>query len=208
MMEGKLDLSNVSLIAITTRDYLATRHALLRSLEAARFGEVRVYTDDPFWCEPDWNIRPVEKFPAKGEPALSIFGLTQLPRDAGGFCEFTLTVHWDGFIVNPDAWESSFLTYDYIGAPWPDRVVGNSGFFWASRRFWKAIGDLNVPPESCWPGDDVICRHRRAELEAKGMRYAPWDVAHRFSVENEPYRDSFGFHGTNTLVEVIRAGRY
>lgn len=122
-------------------------------------------------------------------------------------CSHVLVVQWDGFVLNPNAWSSEFLDYDYIGAPWVnDRgcaTVGNGGFSIRSKRLHSAmihLGGWNRDHE-----DAQICIHRRRELEELGVRFAPFGVAARFSVENPPWRNrpayagQFGFHSMKTI---------
>jgi hypothetical protein len=48
------------------------------------------------------------------------------------------------------------------------------------------------------PEDDVLCRRYRPELERAGFRWAPIDVALRFSFERTGFSGSeahFGYHG-------------
>ena len=123
-----------------------------------------------------------------------------------------LTVQSDSRIVNADAWDDGWLAFDYIGAPWPPGHtgtpyrVGNSGFCLRSRRLLQATASL--PNDSyVWRGkvkpssrDDVItCVMFREQLEAEGMRFAPVDVAARFSFESATPEspslgDQFGTH--------------
>jgi hypothetical protein len=49
------------------------------------------------------------------------------------------------------------------------------------------------------PEDVAICTWLRTPLEQGGVRFALVDTAKRFSVENETYDGSFGFHGRKTL---------
>ena len=63
-----------------------------------------------------------------------------------------LLVQWDGFVLNPMKWKDSFLSYDYIGAPFIPRAnnfhysrdeknnfysVGNGGFTIRSKSLLK-----------------------------------------------------------------------
>lgn len=114
--------------------------------------------------------------------------------------DYLLMFQNDGYIRNPDAWEDEFLNYDYIGAPWPwpayiSHPVGNGGFSLRSKRLCQLLGeDQSVPAAA--PEDVLICVHLRKALEGKGIRFAPIDVAARFSTEwHSGYTDQFGFHG-------------
>lgn len=125
--------------------------------------------------------------------------------------DFALYVQADGFALNESAWTDEFLEYDYIGAPWPfykDGLgdVGNGGFSLRSRRLHDALLDLRVGSSlfnSAFE-DTLICRTFRRQLEKDyGIRYAPIELAARFSMEipsMTPNIDkwigrSFGFHG-------------
>lgn len=123
-----------------------------------------------------------------------------------------LTVQGDSRIVNAAAWDATWLQYDYIGAPWrPGHSgtgyrVGNSGFCLRSKRLLEATAALpndwivwrGVRKETC--RDDVItCVMYRPDLEAKGLRFAPVDVAARFAFESSTpeapeLTDQFGMH--------------
>jgi hypothetical protein len=124
--------------------------------------------------------------------------------------EFVLIIQHDGFILNPDAWSEEFLAYDYIGAPWlidGAQVVGNGGFSMRSRRLCALTqSDPTIQLGSKEPHkyaeneDWVISVIFREYLEAQGIRFAPAEVGHRFSLEqNEVYggvwSGEFGFHG-------------
>lgn len=127
--------------------------------------------------------------------------------------DYGLYIHSDGFPVNKNAWEDDFLSYDYIGAPWPfypeHQNVGNGGFCIKSAKLHKAILDLQIDDYLLYeyPEDNIICRFFRPILEEKyGIKFAPEDIACKFSMET-PYTypkqaynywigKSFGFHNT------------
>lgn len=114
-----------------------------------------------------------------------------------------LLVQEDGYPINPAAWAPEFLEYDYIGAPWPVRLVqagesyrvGNGGFSLRSRRLLELGRDIPVTGGN---EDVALCQIHRDELEAKGIKFAPPEVAARFSKEFKvPENDGgehFGFH--------------
>jgi Hsp90 protein/Protein of unknown function (DUF5672)/Histidine kinase-, DNA gyrase B-, and HSP90-like ATPase len=115
--------------------------------------------------------------------------------------DYVLIIQWDGFILNPDAWDDTFLQYDYIGAPWDftDRYnVGNGGFSLRSKRLLSILShDKHIT--NFHPEDLQIGRAYREYLEAKGVRFAPDSIAARFSIEgNKRYgykwNNEFGFH--------------
>ncbi|HWA07947.1 MAG TPA: DUF5672 family protein [Opitutaceae bacterium] len=113
--------------------------------------------------------------------------------------DFALFMHLDGYVVRPDLWDPQFLAFDYIGAPWPSWLnkdrVGNGGFCIKSRKLMLHMATL---PWVDLPGDVTLCSHYRTHLLAKGFKFAPVDVAARFSTEHdcpETPAASFGFHG-------------
>jgi hypothetical protein len=120
-----------------------------------------------------------------------------------------ITCQTDGFPYNPDKWEGAFLGFDYIGPPWPARLVagatgasvGSSGCCLRSRAFFQACASI---PYALGINDDVwMCQLNRAQLEELGMKFAPVDIAARFAVEEgegNPWPDlgnTFAFHGMN-----------
>jgi len=118
-----------------------------------------------------------------------------------------LVIQYDGFVLNPQAWQPLFTHYDYLGAPWPqfpECGVGNGGFSLRSRRLVDAVARLDYADLS--EAEDLfICRRMRPVLEAQGLRFAPRDLAARFSVEFPavPW-PTFGFHGIFHLPAVYR----
>jgi len=117
--------------------------------------------------------------------------------------EHALYVQWDGMATRPDLWDDEFLKYDYIGAPWPWKEegfnVGNGGFSLRSRKLLRTCGfdsAIQLTKQEPVAEDNSIGQHNRAYLEFKyGIKFAPTDVAKRFSFELGDYRESFGFHG-------------
>lgn len=114
-----------------------------------------------------------------------------------------LICQYDGFINNWKSWNSDWLQYDYIGAPWyytDGMAVGNGGFSLRSRRLMEILAtDERIT--ILHPEDHHICRTYRAYLEFRyGIKFAPREVAERFSFEgyNQPDKyltDQFGVHG-------------
>ena len=160
------------------------------------------------------------------------------PMDLPGYSKFILgalhrhfetshclVVQADGFVLNPTLWREEFLSYDYIGAPWPEEVqvnpgawrlrlnrnrVGNGGFSLRSHRLMSMAAQidfdrLDFPVRS---EDLVLCHYLYDQLRAKGVSYAPVELATCFAME--PYNRGqrldavFGFHGRPLLQEVVR----
>lgn len=121
-----------------------------------------------------------------------------------------LHIETDGFPVHFDRWEQGFLAYDYIGAPWPPRLVpeggdrvGNGGCSLQSARFRRLLWE-NRHLYTGEPSDVWFTRNTRLRevLDREGMRIADIGTAIRFSFENEMpefpdwrHEQSFAFHG-------------
>jgi hypothetical protein len=125
--------------------------------------------------------------------------------------DFALVVHKGAHVLRPRRWTDEFLDYDYIGAPWPkdlhytpegDNVrVGNGGFSLRSSKLLNAFNELNLPFTDGGTGffheDGVICSYHRKALEDYGIKFAPVELAARFSLEcdcEESDYHPFGFH--------------
>lgn len=116
--------------------------------------------------------------------------------------EFVMVCQLDGWLTDPEAWSRDFLQYDYIGAPWPESLnrnrIGNGGFSIRSKRLHVFLERQRWE----WLPDDVFISNACGRLIVEdGMRFAPLDVAARFSREL-PIEETHlvpavtaGFHG-------------
>lgn len=123
---------------------------------------------------------------------------------------FLMHIEVDGFPVNFHLWDPAFLEYDFVGAPWPAKMiepgrtnrVGNGGCSLQSKRFRNFVDAHADRYREGMLSDVFLCRELESEARAAGIRFAPVDVAIRFAYENrlpdfpgwKPER-SFGFHG-------------
>ena len=136
--------------------------------------------------------------------------------------DYCLLVQPDGFVVNPHKWDDVFYNYDYIGAPWekvdhsyldpwgkPHRV-GNGGFSFRSKKLLDVPKRAHIQFDVNWGDfykhfgygntaeDGNICVHNRHIYEALGCKFAPVEVAAKFSHEKQlPETQGitpFGFH--------------
>ncbi|WP_121118349.1 DUF5672 family protein [Croceibacterium ferulae] len=203
-MTQRLDLGNVSLCAAASVNVAATLRALVRCMQVADFGEVLLFTDAPDLAVPA-GIRVVEIDRLTSSQAYSAFMLRDLPQWVR--LDHCLVVQWDGFILDPAAWDPAFLVFDYIGAPWPQfgdgHDVGNGGFSLRSRRLLQACSHIMPGPRE--PEDVAICRSARPYLEeSHGIRFADAATASRFAFERDRRAArAFGFHGVFNLVEAV-----
>jgi len=121
--------------------------------------------------------------------------------------DFCLVVQEDGWVLDGRNWQDEFYEYDYIGAPchaarvgeryysnftWIDLpnpiIVQNGGFSLRSRKFLTTPSGNGVMylfykvQPFCNEDVQLTCL-LRPRLEELGIRYAPVELAKRFSVE-------------------------
>jgi hypothetical protein len=198
----KLTLKNVDIAIVDTDQHALAYNALFHSTSQIQFANVLVFSDNP----EKWTNYDVVRIPK----ILSIddynfFILEKLVNYITS--DFVLIIQYDGFVLNPELFDSKFFEYDYIGAPWPDGSdfdVGNGGFSLRSKKLLRRVASLSHHYEK-QPEDVYICKILRPTLEQEGMIFAPRDCAARFSVEFPRVTYStFGFHGIFNLPEVYR----
>jgi hypothetical protein len=206
--EPRLSLPSVTLIAVTSVNITATISALRASMRQARFGAIRLLTDKD--GAPEGGIERIRIAPLMSAHAYSCFMLHDLLDHVS--TDFALVVQWDGFITHSAMWEDGFLSWDYIGAPWPQfrdgHDVGNGGFSLRSRRLLQACRDPDF--KALHPEDVAIGRVNRPLLEARhGIRFADATSARRFSKERDSSPlPSFGVHGVFNMVEALGPERF
>ena len=111
--------------------------------------------------------------------------------------DYLLLVQHDGFILDSGLWTNDFFNYDYIGAAWADKRVGNGGFSLRSKKLLTALADSRVRDVRI--EDNAIGRHYKTLLERYyGIKIAPLFMADRFSHEIDVH-PSFGFHGCHHI---------
>jgi hypothetical protein len=210
-----LELPDVTLGCVDTREPAMALWAMRRTMSGIRFGDAVLFTDSSRLSAAPDGIRLVDVRVETIE-AYSQFMLRGLSEHVG--TSHLLVVQWDGFATRPQRWQPDFLEWDYIGARWHDkpteRSVGNGGFSLRSRRLLHALLDPAI--DISHPEDICICLHNRERLERQhGIRIAPPAAADRFAYERlTPMQATFGFHGlfnfpreltANELREVLTA---
>lgn len=213
----KKKLSNVTLVVVLYGRKRATRIstmlAMLKTLSKFEFDEAIYISDVP----PLLDIKKV-----KWIKIVSI----KNPEDYSRFMLFSLgdyissshalCIQHDGFPLNSLLWERGFLDWDYIGAPWPEshdgvrytdeegqlHRVGNGGFSLRSKRLLSLPSKLGLkfgPIHGSINEDGILCCKWNKALKSAGIKYAPVDIAARFSTEEVvkgiTKEKSFGFHG-------------
>lgn len=217
----KISLPDVTLVCVTGVNYSASLFALQRSIKRIDFGQVLLI-----------GHSYKGKIPAKIEYEEAIGSQLDSIDAYSEYCIYKLWKHVrtshvllvqaDGYVINPEQWNSDNLKYDYIGAPWEysenayldpfgnHQRVGNGGFSLRSLKLLKVPQEFEVPWEvntgdfyqhmnaGLYSEDGNICIHNRHIYEAAGCIFAPIEVAMSFSKEKEVAefdgRLTFGFH--------------
>jgi hypothetical protein len=195
-MVEKINLPNVTLVAMAGKNIYATVRALSFSSRQINFGQVLLISHiKPWYLPKSIDYAYTSKTKSMHEWCYKIiYKLHEYIKT-----DYIILVHSDGFIVNPESWRSSFLDYDYIGAPWPipddDSYldenkqlirVGNSVSL-RSRRILELPSILSLPwepPDGFYHEDGFLCCNVRNTLIEHGIRYAPIEVAKYFSHES------------------------
>lgn len=198
-------LPDVTLVAIDTVAHDLTRIALQDCFARAHFAEVLVFSDRPDLCGAP-SERVIVTEPLRGWQAVNLTWWYDVPKHVQ--TTHFLTVQWDSWVLNAEAWDPDWLQYDYIGAPWPWHEiyrVGNGGFSLRSRKLHEHLSRRRLRYPLQHPEDDTLCRIYRPMLEAEGFRWAPESVARRFAFEHGPAAPTFGFHGCFRWPEILSA---
>jgi len=194
---AKVNLPEVTLVALTGVNYKRKEHqeALYKSQDGIRFGEAKLIELESIKDVATWNEAVIK----------------ELPKYI--YTDFAMLIHHDGYIKDANLWNPTWLTFDFIGAPWPLPTddysyrtpsgklirVGNS----VSLRSKKLMDLVATRPMEYHYGnnneDGQICVWQRDWLEEQGCRFAPIDVAKYFSKEhtipeNEHIDKTFAFH--------------
>jgi hypothetical protein len=215
-----LELKNITIVSINTRDSENSIKAIERSCKYINFAKCLLLSD--------------KKIKHKYIKTTIIPEIKSL-EDYNHFCvkelknyidtDFCLIVQPDGFVINPFMWSDEFLNYDYVAAPWDKLlgqrglwlsgmgilpleqvpiIVGNGGFSLRSKKLLEEVAKLEYTDLSL-PEDVFICTKNRKTLVDKGIKYAPLTIAKRFSFEcpldlnekNITLDAHFGFHGSH-----------
>ncbi len=192
----RLYLPNITIVIIDCIMHARARRVLQHCINLCEFGDAKFFTDIQ---DAGDYIVPIKKIESK--EGYSNFIMKEMVNYIT--TDFILIVQVDGFIVNPKGWDSNFLRYDYIGAPWHPKqlqetanltyLVGNGGFSLRSRKLHEFIRD-DATITQLHPEDVSICQKYRGYLEDNGFKFPPVHVAHGFSCENTIWNGAFGHH--------------
>ena len=209
-----ISLPNITLVAATSVDLEATELALRISSHEIEFGAIKFFCSEPVIAsEPKIKIETIPRMDLVG---YSKFILNDLHHYVD--TDYCLVVQSDGFVLNASSWDPKFLSYDYIGAPWPQKLflqpwnlelnmqkncVGNGGFSLRSKKLLIEtakidFNSLTFPTQS---EDLIICHYLYDHFINIGIRFPDPEIAARFSIESQDavYGQNpmtvFGFHG-------------
>lgn len=223
-----IDLSEVTLFSIDTTDEIdKTLRALYTSMSGINYGSVKLVTTKKqiekykTQLENDGITLEEPVIEVNNYNDYNYYVIYKLGQHIE--TSHCLLVQPDGFVLFPEKWDDSWLEYDYIGAPWAyvedsyidpfgnHHRVGNGGFSLRSKKLLDVPNKVEVPWEVnnsdfYWmpPGvvnyheDGNICVHNRHIFVEQGCKFAPVEVAVRFSQEARvPECEGitpFGFH--------------
>lgn len=204
---SKLQLQHITILGIDCLNIERLQAAIKVSQKDIDFGAVKLLSSLPS------EDAHVVKIPHIGSiEELSRFCIEDLYKYVD--TEYVLLVQYDGFVLNADSWDTAFLDYDYVGAPWdvgswetdlfPEDmkgklVVGNGGFCLRSKKFLEVSAKLVSEGKivKFHPEDVAMCVWYRDLFEQEGIKFAPPELALKFSIESDigVYDKPFGFHG-------------
>ena len=206
-----IQLPDVTLLTVTSIEIEKAIAALEKSREKIDFGEVKLISHEkPDGLPPDINFEQCQ--PINNATTYSAVIFSRLTEYVD--TDYCLLIQYDSWVINPELWNDEWLQYDYIGAPWAIKDdayichdtgehvrVGNGGFSLRSKKIMNAplIYQLPLLQEQGWYNEyGNIAVYWRKKMLHLGVKYAPVEVAARFSYENpvpENYGiKPFGFH--------------
>lgn len=229
---NKINLQNTTLVTISSVDIELTLLSLVISNLNANFNRVLFFTSeeiDQSYLELFPQLEIIKIHPIKSLVEYSRFIIKELNSFIE--TEFCLVTQGDGFIINPQLWSEEFLNYDYIGAPWRKQShlvnsqgqtvdildlnknrVGNGGFSLRSKKLLEVCSQLDFDhiKTSSLSEDLIICHYFYDWFTAKSIKFAPLEVAIKFSceqpieeLENFSWENTFGFHGKPHVISVL-----
>lgn len=214
-----IDLPQVTLICTSSVQMEQVFYSFFKSTQKIKFGKVKLVSHEKPKNLPDF-IAYEECYRLKSKDDYSYYMIYNLTNHVD--TSHCLIIQPDSYIINPEMWDETWLQYDYIGAPWEysndayvdpwgnHQRVGNGGFSLRSKKL------LDVPKNAyihfdvnygsfykhmnanSFAEDGNICVHNRHIYETLGCKFAPVEVAAKFSHEKQTPETRgikpFGFH--------------
>lgn len=224
-----LELPSVTAVSVSGLNPTSGIKALELSMQGINFHDsVIICHDKPETLPPGITFKQCKPSDLKSKDRKNTDDYSKfMLYELGKYIEtdYVLIVHKNAHVLRPHKWSNDFLAYDYIGAPWPKDVhftkdgtnirVGNGGFSLRSKKLMNALNELKLPFSDDGTGyfheDGVICVYYRKQLEAYGIKFAPPEVAARFSLETlcpESVMDPFGFHDNIRALPKLEQVKY
>lgn len=206
----KNNIPDVTLIAVSSIEISETIKALQKSCEKINFGAVKLISHE---CPNDLpNDIKFEYCPKINDIMdFNNYAFKELGKHVS--TSHCLMVQFHAWIVRPELWDDLWLDYDYIGAPWrycEDSYIadngehvrnGNGGFSLRSKKLLDIPKQYDISlthDRGFYNEDGNICCYHRSKMLSLGIKYAPLEVACKFSFENEIPENKnilpFGFH--------------
>lgn len=187
-------LPEVTIICVDCQNYGLATAALQKCNQQVKAARTVLLTDIPLDID---GIEVVLIPTISSKEEYSQFIIKELHKYFN--TDFVLVVQHDGFILDGNMWNSEFLNYDYIGAPWlytDGKNVGNGGFSIRSYKLQLALWADDFI-QATDPEDQAIGRlYRDYLIKTHDIKFPSDELADKFSFElREPMCKTFGFHG-------------
>ena len=193
-----LELPCVTLACIDCVHHELAIAAIEQSLVHCRFGRVLFFTDRDLHLDEFEVLR----IPALRTPhEQTRFALTELSGHVT--TSHVLFIGWDAFVVNPAAWDVSFLGHDFVAPPYapePPLVPrAEAGILLVSHRLLTHPGHAAVAAARTMTAGLRRTLQTVAE-SAAGFSSAPQQVAERFAFGADyPRGQPFAFEGLQNM---------
>lgn len=200
----KIKLPDVTLLVMHANGMPFPLEGLEKSMEHADFGDVLLLTNDESFSHPSIKNKHIPPI-GRSTPENNWFNIFFIKELVNCFdTEFCMTVHPDGYIINPDSWTDEFLKYDYIGAPWNypgtrfrdvknNPAIGNGGFSLRSKKICEYTrNNYSVITDN----EDKYYSNCAESTKPDHIKYPPVDLALQFSQETmiAKHIKPLGFH--------------
>lgn len=206
-----IQLSDVTLLTVTSIEIEKAIKALEKSREKIDFGVVKLVSHEkPDNLPGDIVFKKCQ--PINNATTYSAIVFNRLTEYVD--TEYCLLIQYDSWVIHPELWDDNWFKYDYIGAPWQYKEdayicydtgehvrVGNGGFSLRSKKVMSTpwVYQLPLLQEQGWYNEDGnICVYHRKKMLHLGIKYAPLEIATKFSYENPVPENiglkTFGFH--------------
>jgi len=192
-----LKLPQITLIALTNRDFEGHKKAIDKSCEGIEFGGIKLIWDEKIDSISKWNY---EVFYNLGDYIQT---------------DYALLIHNNGYVVHPECWKDEWLQYDFAGSPFPIpqdnysyrdingvlQRVGNSVGL-RSKKLMQLPKKLGIEWKKFhgWDNEDgAISVNYRHIFEKNGCKFMPFEEALYFGREHElpenaAINNTFVFH--------------